>query len=116
MNAPDVQIQTDERGTFFFIKVNGAFCARNVIEIRKSFEDALSLGHTRFALDLSGVLQLDSTGLGLIINFNKTLIKQEGKLMVVNPSQNARNAFEVSSTFKWLQICDNIDNIDTLFD
>jgi anti-sigma B factor antagonist len=116
MSAQDVQIQTDERGTFYLIKVSGAFCARNVLEIRGHFEDGVSLGHTKFALELSGVTQLDSTGLGLIINFNKTLIKQKGQLLIVNPSSDARNAFDVSSTNRWLQICDNIDNIDSLFD
>ncbi|MFH0921029.1 MAG: STAS domain-containing protein [Fibrobacterota bacterium] len=116
MDGPDVQIQADERGTFFYFKVSGAFCARNVIDIRKHFEDAQGLGHSKFALDLSGVIQLDSTGLGLIVNFNKTLIKQEGVLLIVNPSNEARNSFEVSNTCKWLQIRDNIENIDALFD
>jgi len=116
MSAQDVTIKADERGTFCSIKVSGAFCARNVIEIRKSFEDALALGHSKIALDLSGVVQLDSTGLGLLINFNKTLIKQQGLLLIVNPGHEAKNAFEVSNTDKWLQIRENIDNIDTLFD
>jgi serine/threonine-protein kinase RsbW len=116
MSGSDIDIQTEERGTFYLFKISGAFCARNILEIRRQLENGIGLGHTKFAIDMSGVDMLDSTGLGLIVNFTKTLAKQEGELLIVNPSTGARNAFDVSNTRMHLQIRENIEDIDLLFD
>jgi anti-sigma B factor antagonist len=115
MDDKKIQIQEEEKGTYYYIKAKGHFSSINILEVRRPLEYALSIGHTKLALDLSEVTFMDSMGLGLMINFFKKMRDSGGRLVVINPSETVFNLINVSGTGKVLEIHQGITNPDTLF-
>ena len=116
MATKNIQVEQDERGSYYFIKVNEYFSSINVVDVRKAFEFALEIGHNQIALDLSEVVYMDSMSMGLILNINDRLKKQEGKLVVVNPNTVAEDILNLSDASRFLEIHHNVENVDIVFD
>lgn len=62
-------------------------------------------------LDLGDVTFIDSAGMGLLINVNKELNKYNGKLGLLNPSQDILNLITLATLDTIIQIYQNEDAI-----
>ena len=112
-----LSVRQETRGSCRVIKLTGALAAKNILEIRALFDEILKSDHRKIALDLSAVNYLDSMGVGILINFNKRVAKNHGRMAVINPSQVVSEIFDVADTDKYLTVR-NVDsaNIDSVFD
>lgn len=61
--------------------------------------------HKQLALDLSGVPYLASMGLRLLLAAAKTLGKRDGRLVVVNPTQDVEAVLAIAGLEKPLRVC-----------
>jgi anti-anti-sigma factor len=116
MENTDIEILEEEHGLFYLVKIKGSFRAKNVPQIRSRMEYSLNLGHTKFAMDLSEVNFMDSTGIGFIVNLFKNIQKLEGTLVIINPSESVLKILNISSLARCLDIRSNVGSPDTLFD
>ena len=59
---------------------------------------------------------IDSTGIGLLLNLNKKILADNGRLVVINTNESIQKAFSVAGADKWLELHSNVEEPDTLFD
>ncbi|OGJ92466.1 MAG: hypothetical protein A2487_00715 [Candidatus Raymondbacteria bacterium RifOxyC12_full_50_8] len=109
-------LKPEERGTYYLLTISGPFTAHHVLAVRKAFEAALAIGHTKMAFNLSGVDFLDSVGLGLLVNMKRKLDAAAGMFGIINPSQVVIDILDVSSTDQYLTVYRDVKNPDTVFD
>ena len=114
--SKDIAIESDERGSYFYLKVNGHFGGSNIVEVRKAVEEALSIGHTKIALDLSGITFFDSMAVGLLTNLKKKLEEAKGLIGILNPSPAVDDILSVSGGDGFYSIYRNVTDVDFLFD
>lgn len=69
----------------------------NADQFKQELSDVLEMGEGLIVtLDLSNVKNIDSTGLGKILVFNKRLQDKSGKLTIVNITSNyVKNLFSI---------------------
>ena len=64
----------------------------------------LEEGKTRQVVDLSDTTFMDSTGLGVLVNGLRQILRRGGKLVVVCPTERVMRAFEVTGLDNHLPI------------
>lgn len=93
--------------TYELIRLNGRvtydFISEYKEEIQKNIADAPG-----YIMDLSGVEQIDSTGMGLIINTAKLFINNKNKMVLVNNDPFIKELFEISNLHKVFNICPSV--------
>ncbi len=99
----DFSITTEKSKRFSYLVLKGSMTAKNIIEIRRSF-DALLKTELLVMLDISSVDMLDSMGVGIIVNFHRLLYSKRGKLAVVCNSPDIRGVLEIADLDKLLPI------------
>lgn len=90
------------------LKVIGRLDAYNSPEFKESFTK-YSEQTVNFALDLSSVDFLDSTGLGIIVACLKSISEKDGDIRIVNPSEKALMVIEITRAYKIFEIFDDVD-------
>ena len=115
MDDKKIEVREEEKGLYYYIKVEGYFSSINILAVRKRLEQALSLGHSKIALDLSGIQFIDSMGLGLMINFCKKIKDAGGIFYIVNPSPAVSNIINVSGSARVLEIRAGVIDFNSLF-
>jgi anti-sigma B factor antagonist len=109
-----LNVKQETRSNFLLVKVEGHLTARHILSARATFNQALQ-EHGNIAMDLSGIQFLDSMGVGILVNLFKQMKKKGGRLIILNPSQVAKEIFEVSDMDKWLPIHEDGADFDALF-
>jgi anti-sigma B factor antagonist len=64
-------------------------------ELQRSLEELVREGHTRLLVDMTDVLFMDSTGLGMLFAINKQLRGRRGRLAVLCPDPVMHELFEL---------------------
>jgi len=116
MSDKIINVEKIEKGLYLLLKIGGAFSSMNVIKVRKCFEEALEIGHSRIALDLADVQLMDSMGVGLLVNMHKKLETEHGLLAIINPSDFVEKVLQASGLERVLEIHRYMENPDSLFD
>ena len=61
--------------------------------------------------DLEKVDFMDSSGIGMILGRYKCIIRNNGRLGLINVNSNVRRIFEMSGIFKIIDLYQNIDEV-----
>ncbi|MBL8028054.1 MAG: STAS domain-containing protein [Fibrobacteres bacterium] len=96
---------------FAIIKLNGSMSAKNIIEIRKIFEETLKK-NSSIVVDLSGVTLLDSMGVGILVNFYRIVSAKRGQFAAVCPPSDPRDILEVADLHRLFQIFDTMEEAE----
>jgi len=72
-------------GTTVYVRAAGLANMKNAPTLHGFLEAELAQGMRRVCLDLNGCLGMDSTFMGLMVEFSKRLTDQDGRLVIVNP-------------------------------
>ncbi len=70
-----------------------------VDELRRTFDEAIAEGDTRFVLNLAEVSMLDSSGIGLMMQYLASTKKRGGDLKLVQPSAFAVKTLRLVGVF-----------------
>jgi len=88
------------------VRLSGELDLRNVEEIRAALAEAIAQEPGRLVVDLSEVLFLDSTVLGVLIEARAKLGKRG--LLLASPQLEPRRALEVSGIDRHLPVHDSV--------
>jgi len=83
-----MKISFNKKGKVTFAKVIGELNFDTSEEFKRAFQDEIDKDARNFVLDFSGVLSINSTGLGMILLFYKELKKLDGNLRIVGLNDN----------------------------
>ena len=85
------------------IKLSGELDASNSKELRKAFDEYFNKT-TKFILDFTDLLFMDSTGLGTIIRIYKHAEQKQGYLCIANPQNKAARVLHMTQAHKVMNI------------
>jgi anti-sigma B factor antagonist len=77
--------------------------------LRQILEENLSVGDTRFVLNLAEVSMIDSTGIGLLVRFLASTKQRGGNIKLVQPSKFAVQTLRLVGVLNLFEIFDNDD-------
>ncbi|MCD6328517.1 anti-sigma factor antagonist [bacterium] len=90
-------LKTSVRGDVVVLQLGGIVNVKNTRDIWRRIEDLLSDASVRaVALDMSGVLMLDSSGLGLLVRMEKTLHQRGAELCLAGVSSPVAELLELT--------------------
>jgi anti-sigma B factor antagonist len=88
------------------LTLSGRLDGRNPRILKEKLTKELRTNN-RIILDLSGVIYIDSTGLGVLVGGLKKAMRQEGDIRLVNPSNEVRMLMELTRVDKVFLIYSN---------
>lgn len=82
----ELNINTEKWRDWQIILLSGKFVVQSFSLVRKRF-DSLETGPApRVAIDMTGIVQIDSSALTIILNFQKRLQEKGGTLVIFGPN------------------------------
>src|SRR5262249_11885069 len=105
-----VQITSEVKDSVDFIKISGRMVHdESLIRLREHVLYELKSGIRRFVIDISEVPDLDSSGCGEVISVHTSILRSNGALAFVNPTQRVRLLWKWTRIREVLQIFDTLD-------
>jgi anti-sigma B factor antagonist len=105
-----VQITSEVRDKVDFIKISGRMVHDgSLVRLREHVLYELQSGIRRFVVDFSEVPHLDSSGCGEVISAHTSILRANGALAFVNPTERVRLLWEWTKISKVLHIFDSLD-------
>jgi anti-sigma B factor antagonist len=91
------KVITREAGSVAVIMVRGRLDPPEAQDpLEAAVKAFLEKGKTNFLMDLRSVSYISSTGIGSIIKAYRAVIKQKGKVKLLNPSQCVKHILSIS--------------------
>ena len=78
------------------LEVRGELTIASGFQLPLEVADMLRAGSRRLVIDLSAVEFIDSSGLGLLLNVQRRVDQEEGRLVLVEPAPRVRRVFEIT--------------------
>jgi anti-anti-sigma factor len=82
---------------------------QGVDDLRRTFDDAMEQGDTRFAVNLDEVSMIDSSGIGLLVRYLASTKQNGGSLKLVKPSPFAVKTLRLVGVLNLFEIFDDDD-------
>lgn len=80
-----------------------------VDELKKTIDEALAEGDTRFAVNLAEVPMIDSSGIGLLVRSLTSTKQRGGSLKLVSPSNFAVKTLKLVGVLNLFEVFDSDD-------
>lgn len=80
-----------------------------VDELRKTIDDALADGDSRFVLNIAEVPMIDSSGIGLLVQSLAAIKKKGGNIKLVQPSTFAIKTLRLVGVYNLFEVFDEDD-------
>jgi anti-sigma B factor antagonist len=84
---------------------------RTILALRTIFEEIETRKGGRVAVDLADVSYIDSSGIGLLLNFSKRLKACGGKLYLYNPSDDIKAILYIAEMDEVVPFFENFDDL-----
>jgi anti-sigma B factor antagonist len=94
-------------GTWRTMALQGKFTVKNIPLIRKYFESAEQFPLPGIMIDMSGVTQLDSSAISMLVNFQRRILQKNGLFVLVGMSNDITEIFSIVGIDKIFSICKN---------
>jgi anti-anti-sigma factor len=86
----DLSITSEEWRGWHVVFLTGKFVVKSIAQVRNKF-DEFEAGQTpRVAVDMSGVTQIDSSALTVVLNLQKRLRQKKGEAVVIGPADEIK--------------------------
>lgn len=105
-----ISVDTHERDGWTVIAASGELDVVSAPELRSSIVQVVSNGSTDVVLDLSGVVFIDSFGLGVLVGAVKRIQAHDGNLRVVIGEARVRAVLELTGLDRVLDLRDSLDD------
>jgi len=80
-----------------------------VDELKRTIDEALAEGDTRFAVNLAEVAMIDSSGIGLLVKSLTSTKQRGGSLKLVSPSNFAIKTLKLVGVLNLFEVFDSDD-------
>lgn len=87
----------------------------SIIQLRKVFEELESQGIGKVAIDLSKVNFIDSSGIGILLNYAKKLKEHNGCLCLSNYSDDVKELLDIIDIGDFIPIYKDFDEMKQAF-
>jgi len=105
-----VQFTSEVRDNVDFIKISGRMIHDgSLFRLREHVLYKLQSDIRRFVIDISEVPHLDSSGCGEVISAHTSILRENGALAFVNPTERVRLLWEWTRIREVLHIFDTLD-------
>lgn len=104
-----ISVDTHEREGWTVISAAGEVDVVSAPSLRAAIVNAVTGGRTDLVLDLSGVVFIDSFGLGVLVGAVKRVQTHEGQLRVVITEQRVRAVVELTGLDRILDLHPDLD-------
>ena len=91
-------------------RVRGAIEAWNCAEVVRQIDPQ---GGERMLVDIAGVREVDSTGLGALIDIYQQVLHRGARLAYTNPSPSVKRLLETTRLCRYFTILDDPDSIES---
>lgn len=91
-------------GAALICQVGGELNAITAPQLKHTLSEAVRSGRNKLVIDLSGVLFIDSSGLGALISGLKTAKQSGGNLVLAGLQEQARTIFEITMAYRIFDI------------
>ena len=99
------------------LELEGDLVVSEIDKLRQEVHSLLNENVTKIILDMSGVNFIDSSGIGLLVEFLKTLGKYpDGKLKLVNLGKYVKEILKQIQLYSIFDIHDSVDEALESFD
>ena len=108
-----MNVVCEKKNGIGIIKVSGQLTAASV----ESFNEQVAVWQelekevVNFALDMSGVDFMDSSGLGALIATLKRITEHGGDMKISNLQKKPRMVFEITRAYKIFEIYDTVEDV-----
>ncbi|MFK4998573.1 anti-sigma factor antagonist [Bacillus sp. N9] len=92
----NILIDMTEKEQVIHVKVSGEIDAYTATELRDALLPAAETKGIKIVVDLSGVIYMDSTGLGVFVGLFKALKSHEGELLLTGMSDRLKRLFDIT--------------------
>ena len=84
------------------------------IELRNAVHDALNQGETKLVLNLAGVTDIASSGIGELVSAHTVASNRGGRLKLLNPPPKVRDVLMITQLITVFEVFDNeTDAVDS---
>lgn len=92
------------------LAVSGRLNMVTAPRVREAIQTAVDSNHARIAVDLSGVVFLDSSGLGALIAGLKTAREAGGDVRLISPTEQVELVLELTNMGAVLKTFDTVES------
>jgi anti-anti-sigma factor len=98
-----------EPGTVIIAMSGKIMLGRESQQLETLIPELLAQGFRRFIFDMSGVAQIDSTGIGRFISAYNTITGAGGKMRIAGATRYVRDGFRVTRLDLVIQFSDDVE-------
>jgi len=91
-------------GTITIIDLIGELKVSDLADYSDLFEDTISDVCTRIIINMKHLTYIDSTAIGLIVNFKREVDKRKGLILVCCIPHDIRSVFEITGISRYITI------------
>jgi len=95
-SMPDFRVHSYESGNGLVVECHGKLTSDHAVQFRDAVRKFIA-GHKTILLDMKGVPQMDSAGLGAVATIYVSARTRGCKVQVVNASEQIRKLFSVTN-------------------
>ena len=110
-----MEISTEEQGLFYLIKISGVLTVKEITFLKNQILQVMSLGHINIVIDMEKIITTDSSGVGLLMNISKKLSALKGNLVILKPSNDLKDIFNIIGLSSMVKYVNTIDQAEMLF-
>lgn len=103
--------KADGKGSTPVVSVQGEIDVYSSPKLKEKIMEVLEGGAARFAVDLTNVSYIDSTGLGVLIGSLRRAREKNGDVVLVFSSKRLKRIFEITGLDKNFTIFENLDSV-----
>lgn len=108
----DLSLATRPGRGCLVVQVGGVLDLATTPDVRSSLQHAVDDGARTVVLDLTGVLLMDSTALGMIVWLHKQLQERGGRVCVAATRPVVVRVFELTSVDRLIRIYDSVEEAE----
>ena len=100
-----MEIEIRSRGEVKLIKLTGRLTLGDAVDrLRATLDDLAGTGAYRYVLDLNSIAMLDSSGIGLLVQYLTSAKQQGGSLKLLNPSPFSLKTLKMIGLLKLFEV------------
>ena len=102
-----MEIDVRPQGAVQVVKLKGRLTLGESVDgLRKTMEDLMGAGETRFVVDLAEAQMIDSSGIGLLVKLLTTAKQRGGSLKLLKPSKFAVQTLKMIGLLNLFEVYD----------
>jgi len=107
---PDT-FSTRHHGKWLIISISGKFIIKNLVSIKRLFDNAESDKEQHVAIDLNKASYLDSSAISILINFHKRCVEKGGRLVLFGINRDIEEVLSIVGLDKVITVLKSIDDL-----